>query len=285
MAIDDSLTLTAYAPRYRQQVLDLLYYCNRVQTHLDWCEVGYWLDSPEAVIRLAWSNGRMVGVMAATVPLQGYSWLRVIGLEDAQPARSILLLLWDSLAQALRAHGGAATALLVIDAWLKEYVSLLGFAYFEEIITLRRSRYRLPAPRTSRVMLRDCRPDDLPRLVSVDQTAFSPPWQMPAIELEQAYQIAALCTVAEHDGQIVGYQLSTAHHQAGHLARLAVLPHLQGQGIGAALVDDLIRRFWQRGVRSITVNTQASNLHSQRLYRRYDFQRNHYDLQVWLARL
>lgn len=283
--LDNSLTLTAYAPRYRQDVLDLLYYCNRVQTHLDWCDVGQWLDSDEAIIRLVWADGRMVGVIGATTPLHNQSWLRVIGLEDAQPARPILLLLWDALAQALRAASCQAVALLVIDAWLKEYVALLGFAYFEEIVTLRRNRYRLPPPRPSRVNLRGYRPDDLAQIVSVDQAAFSPPWQMSTAELEQAQQIAALCTVAELDGEIVGYQLSTAHHQAGHLARLAVLPHLQGHGIGGALVDDLIRRFWQRGVRSITVNTQASNLRSQHLYRRYDFQRNNYDLQVWLARL
>lgn len=283
--MDHSLTLTGYTPQHRQGVLDLLYYCNRVQTHLDWCDVGYWIDSDESIIRLAWSNGRVVGVLAASAPLRGQSWLRVIGLEDGQPARPILLALWQAMADALRAEGGQSVALLVIDAWLKEYVALLDFAYFEEIVTLRRRRYRLLPSRSTMVVLRDCRPDDLPLLVEVDQAAFAAPWQMSATELGQAHAIAALCTVAEADGQMVGYQLSTAHHQAGHLARLAVLPGWQGRGVGAALVDELIRRFWQRGVRSITVNTQASNLRSQQLYQRYDFQRNHYDLQVWLARL
>jgi RimJ/RimL family protein N-acetyltransferase len=38
-------------------------------------------------------------------------------------------------------------------------------------------------------------------------------------------------------------------------------------------------------VRSLTVNTQASNHRSQRLYLRYGFERNGYDLGVWQAHL
>jgi ribosomal protein S18 acetylase RimI-like enzyme len=62
---------------------------------------------------------------------------------------------------------------------------------------------------------------------------------------------------------------------------LAVLPDMQGKRIGAVLLDNLISKFNRRGVRSLTVNTQQSNIRSQRLYARYGFHRNGFDLPIW----
>jgi ribosomal protein S18 acetylase RimI-like enzyme len=59
----------------------------------------------------------------------------------------------------------------------------------------------------------------------------------------------------------------------GHLARLAVLPAYQGRGVGYALVNDLLRQFVFRGIFRVTVNTQADNHASLRLYENMGFQR------------
>ncbi len=83
--------------------------------------------------------------------------------------------------------------------------------------------------------------------------------------------------------QIVGYQLSTLYFDGAHLARLAISPVAQGKGVARALLSDVLTRFDRRGVRTMTVNTQSSNLRSQRLYTGYGFERNGYDLPVWIA--
>ena len=127
--------------------------------------------------------------------------------------------------------------------------------------------------------------DDMVRMTLVDQTAFPTPWQLTYDDLREARRVSISCTVATLDGEITGYQLSTQYRQSGHLARLAVLPDYQGKGMGGALVDDLIRRLLQRSIRTVTVNTQSSNIRSQRLYRRYGFLRNGYDLPVWVCHL
>jgi ribosomal protein S18 acetylase RimI-like enzyme len=108
---------------------------------------------------------------------------------------------------------------------------------------------------------------------------------MMEMDLRFARKIAAVHTVAVLDNEIVGYQLSTQYRQSGHLARLAVSPDMQGFGIGAALLDDMIRRFLRRRVRTVTVNTQESNVRSQRLYEQYGFRRNGYDLPVYTINL
>jgi ribosomal protein S18 acetylase RimI-like enzyme len=57
----------------------------------------------------------------------------------------------------------------------------------------------------------------------------------------------------------------------GHLARLAVEPQQQGQGIGQALLQDLLAQFVRRGARAVTVNTQKNNQASLTLYQRMGF--------------
>jgi ribosomal protein S18 acetylase RimI-like enzyme len=66
---------------------------------------------------------------------------------------------------------------------------------------------------------------------------------------------------------------------------LAILPAAQGQGVGAQLLSDMVMRFTRRGFRSFTVNTQETNERSQRLYQRFGFVRNGYDLPVWFIHL
>ena len=81
------------------------------------------------------------------------------------------------------------------------------------------------------------------------------------------------------------YQISTQHRQGGHLARIAVLPSEQGRGLGEGLAREALHFFQARGVRLVTVNTQADNHRSLRLYRRLGFDLFGYDVPVWTLAL
>jgi len=131
------------------------------------------------------------------------------------------------------------------------------------------------------VQVRNAYLEDLANVLAVDHAAFEPAWQLSARELRQAQRQTASSTVAVFNGQIVGYQLSTKHQGSGHLARLAVRPEIQGKRVGAALLYHVLESFSHRGVRTMTVNTQDSNTYSQRLYERYGFFRNGYDIPIW----
>lgn len=272
--------ITGYERRYRQAVEDLLFHSYRVHTHLDWHSTGDWLDThPPA--RLAWKGYRLIGVLAASEPLHGNSWIRISAIEDHAPAAPVLRALCCALAHDLCASGASRVSLLITHDWIEEYARTLGFQFDEDVVTLQRSGGNLPAPRPTSVRLRTMTPDDITHVATVDHTAFTPPWQMGTDELRQAYQISAAATVALQDDAIIGYQISTVYRDGAHLARLAVAPEAQGQGIGGILLHDAIRRFYRQGVFAMTVNTQASNHRSQRLYRAFGFRRNGYDLGVW----
>ena len=146
------------------------------------------------------------------------------------------------------------------------------FHYLEDVVTLNRTGVSLPeAPSSNKVYIRSAEREDVRAITQVDHTAFIPPWQLSYTDLWQAHRVAATATIALYNNQVIGYQMSTRHRTHAHLARLAVLPNSQGQRVGARLLHDLITRIMRRGIRSITVNTQDSNIRSQRLYRRYGF--------------
>ena len=278
--------IAPYERKDRSKLLNLLFYSRRVHTHLDWYRAGQWLDHHDSVVYVAWANSKqhhkLLGVMGLAAPLNGASWLRIAAIEDSTDPKSILSPLWGTLQAHLHAQGAEVFAALIMNHWLDPQMRPLGFNYLEDVVTLQRSGHALPAPPATNVHIRHAYLEHLPEIVRIDHAAFSPPWQLSRDELRQSQRQAASCTLAQINGYYVGYQISTRHNTSAHLARLAVAPGYQGQRIGAALLHHLIDNFNQRGVDSITVNTQTSNRNSQRLYQRYGFRRNGFDLPIWL---
>lgn len=274
-----------YERKYRDDVLTLLFYARRVHTHLDWYKASHWLDYGERTVCLAYENGALLGVIGISKPLNDTAWIRIAAVARGQEPAQVLERIWQPLQTDLRAAGIKSVSVLVINSWLTQYLPELNFTYLEDVVTLYRSGLDLPAPPQTHVTLRNGYIEDLDAITAVDHAAFDPPWQMSFMDLRHAQRQAASCTLAMLGDQIIGYQISTRHHTAGHLARLAVVPQMQGQRVGAALLDKLITDFNRRNVRSITVNTQLSNVRSQRLYERYFFARNGFDLPVWICEL
>lgn len=234
---------------------------------------------------LSWDGRRLVGLLAVSAPVNHTCWIRLAAVHDQTAGQPVLAGLWEDLSSRLRENDIHCVSLLIINDWLLRYIPTLGFRFAEDVVTLRRTGRSVPLLADSRVIVRSAALEDLERILPVDHAAFGAPWQLSLTELRQAYRIAAHCTVATVDGAILGYQLSTTFRSTGHLARLAVLPSAQGRGVGSALLDDVIRRFWRHDVVTVTVNTQAGNHRSQRLYHHYGFRRNGYDLPVWQADL
>jgi [ribosomal protein S18]-alanine N-acetyltransferase len=170
---------------------------------------------------------------------------------------------------------------LVLRPWIAPNLSPLGFTFTEDIVTLRRRGANHPEPLRTDVTIRTAYLEEVPQILKIDQVAFEPIWQMTLLTLRQAARMSSSFTVAEVDGKMVGYQLSTLHNDGAHLARLAVLPDVQGGGIGGALLGDLIGRFVRRNILTLTVNTQATNIRSQNLYRRYGFDPTGLDIPYW----
>jgi GNAT superfamily N-acetyltransferase len=279
------LSITPYERRHRHAVRELLFSNFRAHVHLDWHETDDWLMLDDLPIFIAWSGRRMVGMIAGGQPLNQATWVRLACVVDDSDADLVLHALWRELKRQLRARDVQMVALLAIRDWIVPHMEALGFRYLEDVITFNRPGLPIPPIGEDAPLIRVATPDDLPALARVDNTAFPPPWQLDMRELQQALRISASCTVAARAGAIIGYQLSTLYFDGAHLARLAVDPAAQGQGVARALLSDALLRFQARGVQTMSVNTQASNTRSQRLYVGCGFARNGYDLPVFTTSL
>lgn len=268
------------------RIQDLLFNSRRVATGLHWGEPADWLREHPAWSRTIWRRGQLVGLLACTPPLHGASWLRLCALHDDVEALPTFCALWRQLRAALLGHAVREVCLIAgRQGWLRDCLPASGFSYSEAVVTLHRSLKHAPAPVTQDASIRLALDSDLDRLLALDAAAFPAHWRMSAAEMRQALRRAASFTVLVEGNKIHGFQITQGGGAEAHLARLAVAPGRQGQGLGALLLGNLIGRLRRRAIVDLTVNTQQHNRRSLGLYRRFGFRRNGRDYSVWSQQL
>lgn len=170
--------------------------------------------------------------------------------------------------------------------WMERGLTSAGFEIDAQIVSmaldklqqtafipqsLAQSLAQSPAPAPEPAQLRAATPEDLPAVAVLDAQVFEPLWHFGhshLLELLWRGQIQ----LAIADEEIVGYSalLNNSKSEA-QLARLAVATGLQGKGIGRQLLADAIENCRKLGYRRLALNTQLSNLRSQKLYTSFGF--------------
>lgn len=271
-----------YARRHRHELMNLLQSEERLHIHLDWSSVDEWLGDPDTPILLAYQDKTLVGVMAASPPLGGAVWLRLVAFARNVNVDTVMVALWPALKAQLVSSGINLVAVLTLRPWIIPHIERLGFTFLDSIVTLRRDGTQVPPPLRSDVRVRNANwREELDPVTAVDHAAFGPIWQLTSHSLQQAIRSASSFSVAELNGRVVGYQISTLYRDGAHLARLATLPEVQGTGVGGVLLTELVQHFVRRGVLSVTVNTQQTNTKSLQLYKRYGFDFTGLNMDVW----
>ena len=168
---------------------------------------------------------------------------------------------------------------LTDESWLERLLTGEDFAVADHLCFYQRSRRSLPAS-TQRTHLRPLRQDELAALTALDNAAFPPLWRMTDAEL---LELIFTCRIqaAEVEGQLAGYAAISLHtaqerhdENQAQLARLAVFPALQGQGIGRQLLIDSIAYAHAQGCYRILLNTPESNPTAQGFYESLHFRRH-----------
>ena len=124
--------------------------------------------------------------------------------------------------------------------------------------------------------LRDMTTADIPAVHELECRLFPVdawPLQMFAAELAQAQTRRYL--VAERAGRIVGYAGLMCIQPIADVQTIAVVPEQEGQGIGSALLTELIRESRLRRAEDVLLEVRADNPRAQQLYRRYGFEQIH----------
>jgi ribosomal-protein-alanine N-acetyltransferase len=131
-------------------------------------------------------------------------------------------------------------------------------------------------PNAQGVFLRDMTLEDVPAVNALEQRLFPAdawPLQMFLDELSQATTRRYL--VAETSSGIVGYAGLMCIEPIADVQTIAVVPELEGRGIGSALLAQLIEEARRRGAEDVLLEVRADNPRAQQLYLRFGFEQIH----------
>jgi ribosomal protein S18 acetylase RimI-like enzyme len=269
------------------QIASLLHNEVTSHRHLDWRIPLEWIGSPNYWVLE--EDGHITAALACPEDPPKVAWIRLFTYSprvshffDLSGSNSQFMVppetwsaLWD------RAHGEVfqttpqtKIAAIAVKQWFQNLLLSSGFELKQNIILLQmiNDNMRLfPTPHG--IHVRPMTDADLPAVVKVDLDSFGWFWHNTLDTLNRALSQAISATVAEDDSGVIGYQLTTGNPFAAHLARLGVKIEMQGQGIGSALVSDLIQSLDQNQLSRLTVNTQSDNLTSLSLYKKFGFMR------------
>ncbi len=123
--------------------------------------------------------------------------------------------------------------------------------------------------------LRDFRMGDFEAVYRLDQACFEPGIAYARSELRRFLSLStAQAVVAEVGGRIVGFAVGyLSVHQLGHVVTLDVAEENRGEGIGSALLAELLRRFEAAFVAEVKLEVDMENDAAIAFYERFGFER------------
>ncbi|MFZ5809024.1 MAG: GNAT family N-acetyltransferase [Chloroflexota bacterium] len=251
----------------------LIHFERFVHRHLDWRSILDWVDrSPFIILE---ENGKIEAALACPEDPPEVSWIRLFVVAAQKQPQDVWECLWEAAWETVKQTSSlGVVAAIPLAGWFQSLLIQSKFRQTNEVVVLSwTSSNSANDFDSSFTNIRPMTMDDLESVTMLDHLAFQIPWQVSYDGLMAGFLQSAVASVAMRDDEIIGYQISTATIRGGHLARLAVSPRYQNQGVGLALVRDIQKQFLQQGITTVTVNTQANNYASLRLYQKTGFSR------------
>ena len=254
----------------RQQLANIIHFETRVHRHLDWRAPLDWIGYEPFLI--AENESNIIAALACPPDPEEVAWIRLFAVASPNSVVDAWQTLWPAALDLLAQSSGTTVAVIPLQQWFQPFLEKSGFCLSHRVVLLSWQRGSpIPAPRLVPIRIRRMTFEDLSVVTKIDAAAFGLIWRNSYDSVCLSFQQSTLATIAEDEDGIKGYQISTASPMGGHLARLAVLPEIQGRGIGYALTRDALDQFEQRGALRVTVNTQEENLYSLSLYAKLGF--------------
>ena len=118
--------------------------------------------------------------------------------------------------------------------------------------------------------IRTMRSADLPQVMLIELSTFTMPWSESTFRGLLRRRDSDLF-VADVKGEIAGYAVFWAVMDQGELGNVAVDESHRGKGIGTKLIQAVLDRAGDRGVREIFLEVRKSNTQAQDLYKAFGF--------------
>lgn len=121
---------------------------------------------------------------------------------------------------------------------------------------------------TPQIIFREMTADDVPSVEEIERKTFSFAWTLMDFYYE-TFRDDSVALVGEIDGQIVAYACVWISFDEADVANIAVDEDFRGQGIGAKLFAEIIRRVKLLNVNAITLEVRVSNTAAINLYEKF----------------
>ncbi|WP_277591882.1 ribosomal protein S18-alanine N-acetyltransferase [Pseudomonas chlororaphis] len=109
---------------------------------------------------------------------------------------------------------------------------------------------------------------DLDAILKIEYAAFSHPWTRGIFtDALKSYEVWLMF----EGSQQVGHGVIQVIIDGAHLLNITVKPESQGRGLGLRLLEELMKRAYQKDARECFLEVRSSNQTAYRLYERYGF--------------
>lgn len=134
------------------------------------------------------------------------------------------------------------------------------------------------------VVVRDMAAADLAAVVAIEAESYSVPWSESTFRGLLRRRDAEMVVAVAGD-VVIGYAAFWCVVDQGELGNVAVSSAWRGLGLGARLVEEVIRRAARRGIVEVFLEVRPTNTVARRLYERLGFaavgrRRNYYQQPV-----
>jgi ribosomal-protein-alanine N-acetyltransferase len=216
--------------------------------------------------------GELLGALFAWADDSPVAWVRLAALDGRMGIEDWLRLVLPGILHSLRRRGVRRLAWMDYGDWVGPHLAAWGFIPLTDVVTLVKYDRALPRSSARATGVHPVREQHISALVALDRAAFEPYWWNSEETFRRRIAVSSHFVFAELGGRVVGFAEGDLHWPGAHVNRLAVHPAWQMQGVGTLLLNHISRAFWRAGATQITLNTQADNLGSLRLYRRLGFE-------------
>ena len=242
--------------------------------HLDWRKPIEWVGhSPFLILE---KGDRLQALLVCPPDPKNVYWIRILACLSTIPIEESYAALFPiALEKIQNSKKENVITSIAYQDWMRTLLSRNGWEICQQVVQLRWNRRKAdehPKKCPDGYIIRPMYLPDLPSVALIDQACFDFLWQHSEDALRRAFEQPTYCTVAEKDGILVGYQITTLQRNRAHIARLAVLPDFQRLRIGYCLVSEVINQYRKSWTREISVNTQQDNFKSLGLYNKIGFE-------------
>lgn len=134
------------------------------------------------------------------------------------------------------------------------------------------------------MLIRQMQEEDMDQVYAIESSSFSRPWSRDSFSKSLSNPNNHYLVV-EENGIIIGYCGLWGIVGEGEITNVAVDSHYRNQGIGEAMLEELIRQALDAGIDAFTLEVRLSNLSAIHLYHKLGFQdkairKNYYEAPI-----